>query len=351
MPNLYKATYLVSEDHDGMRLDKYIALYLESFSREAIKKKIKEGDISIEDRPGKIRPSSVVKYKDIIHLITKETIHEEEFWNGELLNIERIPETIFEDDDLLVTSKPTFMSTHPTGRHLFNCATVYYESIHHKTVHSIHRLDRETSGILLLAKNPKAAQIMTAHFENDRVSKCYFFIALPNKNFKGEQEFESRERLGAKMGGLKRIYINSFHESSKEGKHAKTSFRILESGADCVIGLAFPQTGRQHQIRVHAMLRGLPLLGDKLYLGSFEMFQRFKDNVASAKDHDDLQIPRHALHAIALKIPYQGIEKTYISHIPNDLKEWIKDSTTININSLENKIDKEIENYFKRDSK
>ena len=78
----------------------------------------------------------------------------------------------------VVTNKPAYMSTHPTGRHLFHCATVYYEQkLNQSTVHSIHRLDRETSGVLLLAKNPTTANQLTVEFENNNVKKCYFFIA------------------------------------------------------------------------------------------------------------------------------------------------------------------------------
>ena len=350
-PSQYSASYQVDEDQDGLRLDQFASLYLGSFSREAIKKKIKNGEVWIEGRPGKNRPSSFVKYMDIVHIITKETVHEEEYWNGELIELDRNPETVYEDDDLIVCSKPPYMSTHPTGKHLFNCATVFYENIHKKTVHSIHRLDRETSGVLLLAKNPKTAQVMTDHFEQDRVSKCYFFIALPNKQYEGHIEFESNERLGAKEGGLKRVYIDHHPVDSKEGKHARTLFRVLEKTDELVVGLAFPQTGRQHQIRVHAMVRGLPLLGDKLYLGSFEMFQRFKDNIATEEDHLLIQIPRHALHAIALKIPYQGKDQVFISHVPSHLKTWLQTNSKIDIKKLEKKIEGAVKDYFNSSSK
>ena len=70
------------------------------------------------------------------------------------------PKIIFEDDRLIVISKPPFMSVHPTGRHLFNCATVYFESLLNQTIHPVHRLDRETSGVLLLAKNSSVAKLL-----------------------------------------------------------------------------------------------------------------------------------------------------------------------------------------------
>ncbi|OUR93496.1 hypothetical protein A9Q84_18660 [Halobacteriovorax marinus] len=347
---LYTAVYLVDEEHDGMRLDQYLQQYLASWSREQVKKKIAAGDIQIKGRAGKHRASSKIYFKDIIKLITRKTIHEDEYWNGELLKLDLVPEIIFEDKDLVIISKPPYMATHPTGKHLFNCATVYFESLYKKTAHSIHRIDRETSGVLMLAKNPKSAQTMTTCFEKDLVRKCYFFISV-NKDWNGEKSFECKRRLGPKEGGLKRIYINHFDEESDEGKHARTLYQIVHEENGYVLGLAFPITGRQHQIRVHAMINGLPLLGDKLYLGYFEMFQRFKDNIATKEDHDLMDLNRHALHAMALQIPYNGEKRIFSSHIPHDLQDWIKKNLTIEIETLDERLQKHISDYFIKETK
>ncbi|MCK5883205.1 MAG: RluA family pseudouridine synthase [Bacteriovoracaceae bacterium] len=346
----YTAKYLVDEEHHNMRLDQYLQIYLESFSRQAVKKKIKNGEISIQGRPGVHRPCTRLHYKEIVTLVTHKTIHEDEWWNGQLIDLQAEPEIVFQDDDLIVISKPPFMSTHPSGKHLFNCATVYFESIYHKTIHSIHRLDRETSGILMLGLNPNFTKIMTECFENDEVRKCYFFIAkIDEETFHGDH-FTATERLGASESGLKRVYIDNYSEDSHEGKHATTRFKVLYTENGYAIGLAFPVTGRQHQIRVHAMVHGLPLVGDKLYLGSFKMFQRFKDVIATGDDHQLMELPRHALHAIALKIPFQGNEKIFISHIPVDLKIWISEKLSIDLDGLEIILKNEIENYYTKET-
>jgi len=320
----YNASYLVEKEHEGMRLDQYIQLYLKSFSRQAVKKKIEDGDVQIRGRTPPHRPSVKVHAGDEISLVTHNTVHEDEYWHGEKIDVTEEPKIIFDDGALLIISKPPFMATHPTGRHLFNCATVYFESIYKKTVHSIHRLDRETSGLLLLAKNPEAAKEYTAHFENDLVSKCYFFIAHVTPEYHGKDLFICHNRLGSDDEGLKRVVVNSFPENSNEGKEATTSFKVLFKNMKYLLGLAYPKTGRQHQIRVHAKDNGLPLLGDKIYHGGYELFQRFKDNLATDEDHMLMQIPRHALHAIALNMPYQGKRKTFSSPLPLDLINWIK---------------------------
>lgn len=347
--DMFEIRHLVDEEHEGTRLDQFLQLYLDSFSRETIKKKIKDKEITIVGRPGTHKPSSILHHKDEVVIRFFKSKYEDEYWRGKKLELQTAPDVVFEDDELIVISKPAFMSTHPAGRHVFNCATVFFEMKYEKTIHSLHRIDRETSGILMLGKTPKMANEMMVHFENDDIKKCYLFISKVNSQYHGKTEFIANERMGSPDEGLKRVYVESYSEDSLEGKHARTFFYILEKVGDYVIGIACPQTGRQHQIRVHALAHGIPLIGDKLYLGSYELFQRFKDQVASEADHDLMEIPRHALHAIALKIPYKEEEKIFITKIPSDLKEWIERKTTLNIDALEAKIVLAIMNYYGRE--
>ncbi len=341
----YLAVYGVDEIHDNFRLDLYTQIYLGGFSRQQVKKKIDEGEIKIIGRDHKLRPSTKVRYKDQISIAIPKTSHEDEFWNGEKIDLIETPEIVYEDKALLVISKPAFMSTHPTGKHLFNCATVFFESSLGHTCHSVHRLDRETSGILLLGKNPKIASILTSQFEQRKVKKCYFFIAK-TKNAPNEDSFTAKERLGTKETGLKRVYINNYPENSAEGKKAETTFKIISRHNGYVLGLAFPHTGRGHQIRVHAKVYGLPLLGDKLYLGSYELFQRFKDQKATKEDHVKMELPRHALHAMGINLEYESSRKTFIAPIPHDLKSWMVKNLSVNLADLEKTLNALIKQYF-----
>ena len=341
--NCYKAVYMVGEELHNIRLDQFLLNYYSNFSREALKKKIYDGEVNILGRENKLRPSTKVHYRDIISFYIYNTIHENEYWRGELIELELVPPMVYEDENILVISKPPFMATHPTGRHLFNCATVFFDSKFESPVHSIHRIDRETSGILLLGKNPKSSSFLTTEFEENRVKKAYFFIA---KSKSSKTIFDANERLGGVEEGLERVYINHYPENSKEGKRAKTHFKILHSEKGYALGLAFPVTGRQHQIRVHAMAHGFPLIGDKLYLGSFSLFQKFKDNLATEDDFDFMELPRHALHSIALNINYDGQRKTFIAPLASDLKVWIESNLTVDFNSLEKNISSSLLEYF-----
>ena len=341
----YKARYLVDKEQSGMRLDQFLQIYLQEFSREAIKEKIKNGDVLIENRQGIPKSACRIYHKQIIEMTIHNTRHEDEYWNGEKLTLPAKPDILFEDDNLIVIAKPPFMSAHPTGRHLFYCATVYFESIHHQTIHPIHRLDRETSGILLLGKNPSVARLLGNFFETGRVLKCYFFIASFNSNSPRERVFMAEERLEQTETGIDRMCMKHHPVNSSKGKKASTKFIVLMQNQTHAVGLAFPKTGRQHQIRVHAMLHGLPLLGDKLYLGGFSAFQRFKDVKATIEDHQLMEMPRQALHAIALKIAYQK-KDFFRCPIPNDLTKWISEKTNFNIKELEKKIDETITEEF-----
>ncbi len=303
--------------------------------------------MSILNRQSSGRASTKVHSTDQVLLVIKKTIHEDEYWNNELVDFQETPEIIFEDDNLLIISKPPFMSTHPAGRHLFYCATVFFENIYNKTIHSIHRLDRETSGLLLLGKDSNTSQKLASQFESSLVKKCYFFISKLKFCTPISEEFTANERLDSPYEKDQRVIVEAYPENSTAGKSAQTHFKIIEQIDNYVFGLAFPQSGRQHQIRVHAATHNLPLLGDKLYCGSYELFQRFKDNVATAEDHALMEIPRQALHAIAIKINYKGENKIFITPIPEDLKSWAYENLNhIDLNTIEAKIKHHIENYF-----
>jgi RluA family pseudouridine synthase len=336
----------VEEEHHNMRLDQYIQLYMTSFSREQVKKRIAAGDIVIKDRPGKMRSSSKVLKGDIINLVIHRTTQEDEYWDGEKIQFEETPPILYQDDELYVIMKPPYMATHPTGRHLFNCATVYFESEKNEQVYSVHRLDRETSGVMMLARNAKVAASMTDQFERNRVKKCYFWLSKTPRSYDGPMEFVANQRLEQSKKSDGRLFIHYYDEDSNEGKHARTYFQVLHVGAEYSFGLAYPQTGRQHQIRVHALAHGLPLLGDKLYLGSYPMFQRFKDCIATEEDYRLMEVPRHFLHALALNLDYDGGRKTFIGELPTDFLEWMDGIIDVDQKELQQTIKEKINSFF-----
>ena len=342
---LIQATFKIEEKEDDLRLDQFVKLFLKSHGRNEVKRKIQNKECFVTNRVSANKASSRLKIGDEVKIMIHQSTHEDEYWRGELLDL-LTPTVSFEDDDLIVCNKPAFMSTHPTGRHLFNCATVFYEKERNlKTVHSVHRLDRETSGILLLAKNPKTANALTTEFENSNVKKCYLWISRKLPHAKSNK-WTASENLGSIYEGRKRVIVSAFEEGSEFGKKALTDFEVLFENNEYAVGLAFPKTGRTHQIRVHAAVHGHPLIGDKLYLGGYPMFQRFKDMISTEDDCDELELPRHALHAYGIQINYQKESRFFTCNLTEDLQDFIKEKLHLDIDTFSRKASLASKRYF-----
>jgi 23S rRNA pseudouridine1911/1915/1917 synthase len=321
----YVVSYPVLQEHDNLRLDQFVMTCMPTLSRQYLKKKIDKGEVVITGRKPPHKPSVKVHYGEKVTITThNDGSIEDELWRGVPVPRDQAPGIVFEDSGLLVINKPPFMITHPAGKNLFYCATVWFETIYKHTIHSIHRLDRETSGILMLGKNPKTTQQLSQLFEDDKVKKCYFLIAH-KKSGSTAFPFTAKERMGRNEDAIPQGMITWYPENSEDGKDAETHFELILEKEDYVLALAFPLTGRQHQIRVHAAAHGYPLLGDKLYNGDPSIFMRFKDHTPNDEDHEKMQIPRQALHAVALKLTYPADKQThFIAPLPKDLSDWIE---------------------------
>lgn len=350
----YIVNYPVRPEQDGMRLDAFLKERWETLSREYLKKKIEKSEVIINGRNPPHRPSTKVHAGETVTVYTYKSSFEDEYWKKEKLDLILNPEVVFEDDDMILISKPPFMSTHPAGRHLFNCATVVFETKYNKTIHSAHRLDRETSGLLVLAKNTQTAGDIQQKFEHHKVKKCYFLIAHNYKNLNqnsfpilAEERLAKGDELPDTQDLVTRLSIHCFDKNSDIGKHAETDFHFIWGNEEYLILLAFPKTGRQHQIRAHAAHHGFPLLGDKIYNGDHSVFTRFKDGIETEEDYQKMQIPRHALHSIALYFEYKKKHELFIDHVPQDLKTWMRENLTqIKIETIESMIQTKIKESF-----
>jgi 23S rRNA pseudouridine1911/1915/1917 synthase len=343
----YVVSYPVLNEHDNLRLDQFVMSCMPTLSRQFLKKKIEKGEVEISGRKPPHKSSVKVHVGERVTVTThNEGGIEDEYWYGEVVPKNLEPTVVFEDAGLIVINKPPFMITHPAGKNLFYCATVWFETIHKHTIHSIHRLDRETSGLLMLAKNPKTAQKVSALFENDLVRKCYFLIAH-KKEGALPFPFTAKQKMDRDENAFPQGMISVYPDDSPLGKEAETHFELILEKGDVVLALAFPVTGRQHQIRVHAAANGYPLLGDKLYNGDSQVFIRFKDFEATDADHELMQIPRQALHAVALRLTYPKDEMThFIAPLPVDLSQWIEKKLHVTHEEVEKLIEMKVKKFL-----
>lgn len=344
----YVATYSVEHSHEGWRLDQFVQFCVPNLSRQYLKSKIEKGEVEIIGRKPPHKPSVKVHAKEIVIITThNDSIDDDEHWHGSPVPKDEEPGIVYEDENLMVINKPPFMLTHPAGKNLFYCATVWYETRFKKPIHTIHRIDRETTGLLLLAKNPRTAEKIINLFEKDQIRKCYLFISKKNE-VRTALPFTAKERMDRDDNRIPQGIISWWSEDSQLGKEAQTHFEEVMDLGNYVIALAFPVTGRQHQIRVHASAHGYPLLGDKLYNGDSSIFMRFKDGNPTQLDHTLMEIPRQALHAVALKLTYPANEYThFVSPIPKDLGDWLTEKFNVDLELLDNKVRQIVEEKFK----
>lgn len=342
----YVVSYPVQPEHDNLRLDQFVMTCMPTLSREFLKKKIEKGEVEISGRKPPHKSSVRVHHGEKVTITThNDGLIEEEYWHGEVVPKTEPPTVVFEDAELLVINKPPYMITHPAGRNLFYCATVFFETIYKHTIHSIHRLDRETTGLLLLGKNPRVSQRVALLFEEDKVRKCYFFIAHKTDSASAFP-FTAKERMDREEETIPRGMMSWYPENSSKGKESETHFELLLEKDNFVLALAFPVTGRQHQIRVHAAAHGYPLLGDKIYNGDPGVFMRFKDHVATDDDHEKMQIPRQALHAVALKLTYPTEKMNhFIAPIPKDLADWLEMKLGLKKSEVDELIEKRLQTF------
>src|SRR5690606_8951112 len=171
----YVVTYPVLQEHDNLRLDQFVMTCMPTLSRQFLKRKIEKGEVVISGRKPPHKPSVKVHYGEKVTVTThNDGMIEDELWRGVPVPRNEAPSIIYEDAELLVINKPPFIITHPAGKNLFYCATVWFDTIYKHTILSIHHLDRETTGILMLGKNPRVTQKVSLLFEEDKVKKCYF---------------------------------------------------------------------------------------------------------------------------------------------------------------------------------
>jgi len=230
---------------------------------------------------------------------------------------------LYEDTHLFAVAKPAGLPVHPTARYHKNTVVKLLEKSRpgqHFTL--AHRLDRETSGVLLLTKSREADRRIKRQLERRAgVEKRYLAITwgAPDKD-------SFRVDVPLELDGRSHLRVKMRVATGPGGLSASTSFQVLER-AEAEDGRSYAliacdlETGRQHQIRVHLAACGYPVVGDKLYGPDPELFARGVDAALTAADLELLEIGRHALHAerLAFDHPFSGERVVIVAPLPGDL--------------------------------
>ncbi len=215
---------------------------------------------------------------------------------------------LYEDEHLLAVDKPAHLPVHPTARYHKNTLIRLLQAARPGAFLSLgHRIDRETSGVLLLAKNLPCERALKRQLElRDGVDKSYVAITwgVPTGVTGGRLRFERPLRLDPDS-----VYgVKMTAGDHPDALHAATWFELLAArtrdGETYARVRCDLETGRQHQIRVHLACLDAPIVGDKLYGPDESCFARSADGELTTDDLDLLELPRHALHAATLSLPH-----------------------------------------------
>ncbi len=314
----------VPPESAGMRLDRFVQSQLRRTSRTRTQLIIRVSAFSPDGR--RLRASDRVRAEQHVMLWRAP-------WDEERVD-EELP-TLFEDAHYLAVDKPAMIPVHPTARYFRSTVVKILEAARpDERLFLSHRLDRETSGVLLLARTHDADRAVKRAFAGldprtgkavagRLIEKVYLAIARgwPERDrFRVEHALEEdpESRFRVKM----RV------TESPAGLSAATEFEVLERRARPGTGERYAllrcslETGRQHQIRVHLAAEGLPIVGDKLYGPDDELFARGADGELTDDDLAALELPRHALHAHVLAMAHPLDPSTELrveSPLPADL--------------------------------
>ena len=302
----------VDKGQETMRIDKYLQMRLEGISRNKIQAAAKAGCILVNNKASK--QNYRIKPLDVISILLPTPPHETELLPEELpLDIH------YEDDDVLVVNKPAGMVVHPgygnfTGT-LLNGLFFYFQDKKDRqgnaiTPYLVHRIDKDTSGLLLIAKNEEAQAHLAKQFFDHTIERKYQALVW------GDFEEEQGTIDGNLARSVKDRRVMAVYDDPEVGKHAVTHWKVVERFGYVTLVECVLETGRTHQIRAHMRHIGHPLFNDAAYGGdqilkgtTFSKYKQFIDNCFQ-------MLPRQALHARILGFEHPTTHKQMHFEVP-----------------------------------
>ena len=312
--------FKAGKGQEPLRVDKFLMNFVENATRNKVQQAAKQGNIFVNGSP--VKSNYRVKANDEVKVLFAHPPHED------LLVAENIAlDIVYEDEQLLVVNKPAGMVVHPGhGNYsgtLINALVYHFENLPNNSSNRpglVHRIDKDTSGLLVVAKTEEAMLHLTQQFFNKTTEREY--IALVWGNI-AEDEGTVRGHIGRHLKD--RLQMAVFEDGSY-GKEAVTHYKVLERFGYVTLVSCRLETGRTHQIRVHMKHIGHTLFNDERYGGdkvlkgtTFAKYKQFVENCFAV-------LPRQALHAktLGFEHPITHQYMRFDSVLPEDMQLCIE---------------------------
>lgn len=312
--------FVASEGQEPLRVDKFLMNFIENATRNKIQQAVKAGNVLVNEAV--VKSNYKVKAKDVVRVVLAHPPHEN------LLVAEDIAlDIVHEDEAVIVVNKPAGMVVHPGhGNYsgtLVNGLIHHFENLPNNSSDRpglVHRIDKDTSGLLVVAKTEFAMANLASQFFNRTTERLYLALVW------GSVE----EDQGTITGNIGRSFKNRLQmdvfPEGDFGKHAVTHYKVIERFSYVTLVECKLETGRTHQIRAHFKYLGHPLFNDERYGGNkilkgttYTKYKQFVDNCFKI-------LPRQALHAKTLGFQHPDSKEQlfFRSELPDDIKNCLE---------------------------
>ncbi len=296
---------------DGVRLDQFLAGQFSDYSRSVVQRVIEAGGVAVNDKPAKA--SYRVRHGDVIRVTKPEPSHP-------LPVPEDIPiQIVYEDEFFAIVNKPANMVVHPAKGHwsgtLVNALRFRFNQLSGANgdyrAGIVHRLDRDTSGVIIIAKEEQTHRDLSLMFEQRRIFKEY--IALTAGVLDRDSDY-IEARIAHHPHDRTKMTVSD-DEDDEDAKDAVSYYEVIERFRGYTFVRVQPRTGRTHQIRIHLASVGCPVLADKAYSGRDKMnLSDFVPNLDPLADK--LLLSRQALHAHRIRFKHPRTGKVFEAEAP-----------------------------------
>ena len=308
-----KSPYIFEVNHEsiGMRLDKFLKLKISGIQQSHLEKLIGSGSIRVNQK--KSKPSNKLSYGELVSIPPK--LKDQKF-NQKVKDkfiplksdISMIKSCIIkEDNDFIALNKPHGIAVQggsKLNRHIDGLIKYAFKNLDKHYL--VHRLDRDTTGTLLIAKNRSFAKELSEYFKYNTIEKTY--ISIVRGKMENKEGTIDLPLIKGKKTKAEKVMVDE-----KFGLKSITKFKVFGYSEDHSLVLLFPKTGRTHQLRVHLSYLGNPILGDKKYGGGIRIKSNPNKNISLK------------LHCLQMSFPYKNMKKnTVYAKIGNEFFDSLK---------------------------